>query len=617
MKVSNYIAEKIADFGITNVFMVTGGVAMHMDDSLGHSPRLKVTFHHHEQACAMAAEAYARIDNRPACVCVTAGPGATNAITGVVCGWMESQPMLVLSGQVRTQISVRSTGLNLRTMGVQEYDVTPAASHMTKYAALIERKEDVRYHLEKALYLMMAGRRGPVWLDVPLDIQAASVEPDELRGFDPVAEGYEEAPAPVEGFPSVPVNEDTSARILEKLRQAERPLIFAGFGVRASGGWADFMKMVHTLGIPVITGMSSVDIMAEEDPYYAGRSGMTGSRPGNFALQNCDVLLSIGSRQSIHQTGFDFSTWARGAYTIINDLDVEELRKPNLHVDLPVLGDARSLCRLLTEMVGSGENFRRENWLATIARWRERYPVVLDRMKAPQPDGLGNTYRFYDVLSDLLGPEDNIVVSCGTSRVAGSQTFRIKEGQRFVTNSSTASMGYGLPAAIGVSRADESRTVTLVTGEGSFMMNMQEMQTIATNRMPVRIFMVCNGGYHSIRQTQNAYFGKPLIGVGPESGDLDFPDPAKIAACFGFSYSESRSNETIADDLAKAMELPLPSLTAVYVTTTQKTEPKTASRKLEDGTFVSAPMEDLAPFLPREELAENMFIPLTDASLAR
>ena len=602
IKISDYIAEFLADHGVREVFMVTGGGAMHLDDALGHSKRLRATYHHHEQACAMAAEAYSRIHNIPACVCATCGPGATNVMTGVLCAYMESLPMIVLTGQVRTQITVRSTGLDLRTMGVQEYDVTKSAAPMTKYAVMVERAEDIRYHLEKAMFLSMYGRRGPVWLDVPMDIQAARVEPQELKSFDPEEEG-------LKCVPSIP--DETITKILEILLRAERPLIFGGFGIRASGAYDLFKELVVRLGIPVIDGMSSVDLMEEDHPLYAGRSGMTGSRAGNFALQNCDVLLSLGSRQSIHQTGFSFDTWARDAYTIINDIDINEIRKPNLHVDLPVCGDVRELITKLLERTEGDGLFAVDEWIARIHEWRRKYPIVTESEKGPQPDGLANTYRFYDVLSDLMKEDDILCVSCGTSRVAGSQTFRIKKGQRFITNSSTASMGYGLPAAEGLARACEGKDITLVTGEGSFMMNMQEMQTIRTNNMPVRIFMVCNGGYHSIRQTQNAFFGKPLIGIGPESGDLSFPDTKKVADCFGFSYGECMSNETIAEDLARAMELPLPALIRVEVTTTQKTEPKAASRKLADGTMVSSPLEDMAPFLPREELRANMLIPLT------
>lgn len=620
LKVSDYIAQKVFEAGIRDVFMVTGGGAMHLDDSFGHSPNLQCTFNHNEQASAMAAEAYARLNNRPAAVLVTTGPGAVNTLTGVLCAWMESIPMLVISGQARFETTVRGMGLKLRSTGIQEYDVVRSASPMTKYAVMTEHKEDVRYCVEKALYLMMAGRRGPVWLDIPLDVQAADIEPEKLRGYDP-SENPEEVPSPI--------SDETVRKILQKLHEAERPVLFGGYGVRAAGAVREFREFKDLLGVPVLTGMSSVDLVTEDDPYYAGRTGMTGNRSGNFAMAGSDLFLSIGSRQSFLQTGFDYTEWARGAYTILNDLDAEELRKPNLHVSLPVVGDAREL---LEKLIGAlqTEGYTKEHplyensgWLKRNLERKKKYPVVTEEEKKPLPDGKTNIYRFYDVLSDALPEGAQVIGSCGTSRVAGTQTFRIKKGQRFYTNSDTASMGYDLPASIGLARSTQTwnsltkgqktdPVINLVTGEGSLMMNLQELQTIATNHLPVRIFLIQNGGYHSIRQTQNAYFGKPLIGVGPESGDLEFPDPGDLARTFHFSHGALTSNETIEKEMRKALALPLPAIIEVHCSTLQKTMPKAASRKLPDGTMVSAPLEDMAPFLDRKELAENVEIPLTE-----
>ena len=609
MKVSDYIAERCIETGIQDVFLVTGGGAMHLDDSFGHSEKLRCTFHHNEQACAMAAEAYARVDNRPACVLVTTGPGATNALTGVLCAYMESIPMLVLSGQARFATTVRGTGLPLRTSGIQEFDVTLSASPMTKYAVMTEKKEDVRYALEKALYLMMHGRRGPVWLDIPLDVQAAEIDPSALRSFEPAAEGYKDPPAPSAGL----VEE-----IADRLLAAERPVLFGGFGVRASGGIASFRDLSDLLGIPVLTGMSSIDLLPETHPYYAGRTGMTGNRSGNLTMAGSDLFLSIGSRQSFLQTGFNYPEWGREAYTILNELDENELKKPNVRCDLPVICDAKELMdRLISTLKTRGAS-KEHPYCAKAAGWtaraRERlfrFPTLTEAECAPQPDGLSNIYRFYDELSKQLPQGADVIASCGTSRVAGIQMLRLKEGTRFYSNTATASMGYGLPAAIGLARGT-GREITAVTGEGSIMMNLQELQTIVTNRIPVRIFLICNGGYHSIRQTQNAYFGKPLIGVGPESGDLDFPEPEKLAACFGLHYGCIPDNPTIEARMREAMALPLPALIEVRVSPLQKTEPKPSSRRLPDGTMVSSPLEDMAPFLSREELAANLEIPLTE-----
>lgn len=614
MKVSDYIAKEVRKAGITDVFLVTGGGAMHLDDSFGHSPDLRCTFQHNEQACAMAAEAYARVCNRPAAVLVTTGPGAVNTLTGVLCAWMESIPVLMISGQARYETTVRGMGLPLRSTGIQEYDVTKSAAPMTKYAVMVTRKEDVRYCLEKALFLMMSGRRGPVWLDIPLDVQAADIIPERLRPYDP-------SENPEEAVPPIP--DKTIQKIIRKLHDAKRPVLFGGYGVRAAGAVREFRELKDLLGIPVLTGMSSIDLVTEDDPFYIGRTGMTGTRAGNFSMAGSDLFLSIGSRQSFLQTGFDYQEWAREAYTILNDLDAEELKKPNLHVSLPVVGDAKELLlKLNAALKKEGVTkehplFAHSGWLTRNQERKQRYPVVTPEEKATLPDRKTNVYRFYDVLSEQLGEGAQVIGSCGTSRVAGTQAFRIKKGQRFYTNSATASMGYDLPAAVGLARsADQSlengKEINLVTGEGSLMMNLQEMQTIATNRLPVRVFLIQNGGYHSIRQTQNAYFGKPLIGVGPESGDLDFPEPEDLARTFHFSHGAVTGNETIEEEMRSALRLPLPALIEVHCSELQKTMPKAASRKLPDGTMVSAPLEDMAPFLDRKELQENVEIPLTE-----
>ena len=610
IRVSDYIAEKLADCGITEVFSVTGGGAMYLNDSLGHSSRLHCLYQHHEQACAMAAEAYARLGGRSAAVCVTSGPGAVNAMTGVLCAWMESMPMIVLSGQVRSVLTVRSTNLPLRSMGVQEYDITKSVSAMTKYAVMTRSPQDIRHDLEKALALAVNGRRGPVWLDIPLDVQAAVIDPEELCGYDPAEDpSFQTAPE---------IPDSTVSTILAKLGTAGRPVLFGGFGVRAAGAEERFRTLVSLLGIPVTLGASSVDLVPHDDPYFIGISGIAAGRAGNLALQNSDVYLSIGSRQSLLQTGYSASAWARESFTILNDLDENELRKPNFHVSLPVPGDAGELLdKLIAALEKEGVSpekpfFGKTEWLEKCRRGREKYPPVTAAMKAPQMDGRVNLYAFYDALSDALPEGAVLAVSCGTSRVAGTQAFRVKEGQRFLTNSATASMGYGLPAAVGACVSLGRKEVTLVTGDGSLMMNLQELQTIAGNALPVRIFLIENDGYHSIRQTEKNFFGGTPVGIGPDSGDLSFPDFSAVAGAFGLRYTACRANDTIREDVRRALMLPLPCLISVKVTTAQGTEPKPSSRRLSDGSMVSAPLEDMAPFLAREELREEMSIPLTE-----
>lgn len=603
-KVSEYIADHIAEWGIRDVFTVTGGGAMHMNDAFGHHPKLHCTYQHHEQACAMAAEAYARMDNRMAAVCVTTGPGATNAITGVLGGWMDSIPMLVFSGQARYATTVAASGLKLRSMGVQECNIVPVVASITKYAQMIIHPEDIRYHLEKALYMAVNGRPGPVWLDIPLDVQGAVIETEELRGYDP-QENPEEKPAEI--------SQDVIQQILDKIEKSRRPVLFPGNGVRLAGAMDDFQKLVNILGVPVITGMSSVDAMESEHPYFAGRSGGTGTRPGNFALQNSDVLLSIGNRQGFAQTGFQYQDWARGSYTILNDIDENELKKPSLHVSLPVCGDAGDLIRKLSceaKLRGADETnplFKGRDWIRQCQVWKQKYPVVTAKHYETIEEGCTNIYAFYEELSKAMQEEQTLMVSVGTSRVAGSQAFRVKKGQRFITNPNTASMGFCLPAATGICVAQPGKPVICVTGEGSLQMNLQELQTIWQNRLPVKLFVINNQGYHSIRQTQQSYFEPPLVGVGAESGDLSFPDLSRIIPAYGFSYRAVHAAEELPETLHQILEEDGASVCEVFVTKYQKTEPKTSAKKLPDGSMVSAPLEDMYPFLSKEELEENMF----------
>ena len=606
-KVSDYIADTLAAYGIHHVFTVTGGGAMHLNDSLGHHPELSCMYHHHEQAAAMAAEAYARVDNHMAAVCVTSGPGATNAITGALCGWMDSIPMLLLSGQVRYDTTVRSSGLNIRTMGVQEYDIVKSVEPMTKYAVMVEEPKKVRYHLERALFLAVHGRPGPVWLDIPLNVQSAVVETEELEAYD-CREDRDQIPEEI--------SQDVIEMILEKIKSARRPVMFAGHGIRLAGAYDRFQRLVELLGIPVVTGMSSIDLMESAHPLYVGRNGGTGDRAGNFAVQNSDVLLSIGSRQSFLQTGFAYEKWAQNAYTILNDIDGEELKKKSLHVSLPVVGDAAGLIdqlvKKLEERGCTGEHTwfscsaAASGWLKKCSGWKNKYPVVTEKHYQELEPGRTNIYAFYQQLSELLPDGAQILVSVGTSRVAGSQAIYLKKNQRFYTNAVTASMGYGLPAAIGVCVASGKKEVICVTGEGSLQMNIQELQTIRHHQLPIRIFVINNEGYHSIRQTQNSYFKGNLVGVGEESGDLSFPDLECLAPAYGIAYDSCRDSRTLREDLERVLHGPKPCICQVFVTKQQKTEPKLASRQLPDGTMVSASLEDMYPFLPREELEENM-----------
>ena len=651
MKVSDYIAKKLTESGITDVFMVTGGGAMHLDDGLGHEPGLHCIFNHHEQACAIAAECYARIHNKIAAVCVTTGPGGTNAITGVVGGWLDSIPMLILSGQVRYDTTARSTGLGIRAMGDQEFDIVKAVDCMTKYSEMVLDPMRIRFCLEKALYLAQSGRPGPCWLDIPLNVQGAYIETDELLGFD--KDDYENGGTgwsahgtgcagctlcmmnKISGRPVMipedvagqgekrqvlpkPVTVETARTILKKVREAKRPVINAGNGIRIGKAYDVFARVVEKLGIPVVTGWNSLDCMYDEHPLYVGRAGHMGDRPGNFAVQNSDLLLSLGSRLSIRQVGYNYPTWAREAYVIYNDIDEEELKKPTVHVDMPVHADVKDLLEKL-ELVLDEEEFMPEGgpkdkkavdwWVKRCQEWKEKYPVVLPKHYAAGDDAPANIYAAIKEISRRAEEGQITVVGNGSPCVVGGHAYEMKKGQRFISNSAIASMGYDLPAAIGACVADHTQDIILVTGDGSIQMNIQELQTIIHHKMPIKIFLINNGGYHSIRQTQKAHFHEPLVGVGVDSGDLSFPDMEKLSWAYGYPYVAAHHNSELGAAVEKTLKTEGPVICEIFVDTEQKFEPKAEAKMMPDGTMVSVPLEDLAPFLSDEEMDENMIIP--------
>ena len=605
MIVADYIADFLVDHDINQVFSVVGGGSMYLNDSLGHHSRLQVMYTHHEQAASIAAESYARLTNRIAAVCVTSGPGGTNAMTGCLCGYMGSIPMLVLSGQVRYPFTVRASGLPLRTVGEQEFDICKSVSAMTKYCEMVTDPMQIRYHLEKAFFFATSGRPGPSWLDIPLDVQNAQIDPAELPSFDPNC--------CAELLP-LPVSDDIVKNILHRIEKARRPVLYVGMGVRLAGAFSDFEQLINRLGVPVVTGMSSVDCVPNDHSFYGGRAGATGDRAGNFAVQNSDLLLAIGNRLSLKHTGYNIDTWARGAYKIVCDIDRYELQRETLQIDQPLWADARDLIRQLNESLISNPlvDGHHGDWVAQCRTWVARYPVVKEAHYCT-PDGKANIYAFYKELSKYLQEKEIVVSTSGMSRVVARQALEIKKGQRFIVNHATSPMGYCVPASIGACVGNNKNPVWLITGEGGLQMNIQELQTIKHHNLPIRIIVINNEGYHSIRQTQNAFFKNHTpIGIGQESADLSFPDLSKIAAAYGFSYSVCHTNTDLPAVLGQLLASDAPSICEVFVTKTQGTEPKSASKRLEDGRMVSAPLEDMAPFLSREELESNMFIPLVE-----
>ena len=611
-RLADYVADFLVSKGITDCFMVTGGGAMHLNDAIGHKEEIHCTYSHHEQASAIAAEAYARIDNRIAALCVTTGPGGTNAITGVVGGWLDSVPMLVISGQVRYDTTARymeqfTDGLPLRAVGDQEFDITKSICCMCKYATMIEDPNQIRYALEKAYYLAMTGRKGPSWVDIPVNYQGCMIETDELPGFDPQAENEEklDTTAPKK------IDPDLIRQVLEKIKQAERPVLYAGNGIRLSGGYAEFRKAVDFLGIPVVTCWDSIDAIESEHPFYVGRGGIMGDRPGNFAVQNADLVLAVGNRLSIRQVGYNWQTWAREAEVIMVDIDPAELKKTTLHVEVPICGDAKDFFSQMNARLEKEVSplFSGEEWIEVCRRWKEVYPVT--QPKHWEEDGkYANVYAFVNYLSNQLKEKSLTVVSNGSACVVGSHNYEIKKDARFLINSAIASMGYGLPAAIGACIAADRRETICLEGDGSIMMNLQELQTVLTNQLPIKIFLINNQEYHSIRQTQTNLFGDHTkIGIGPESGDLSFPSYEKLAVAFGYPYYAAHSNAEMKMAVENTLKEEGAVFCEIFVSPEQFFEPKSATKRLPDGSLFSPPLEDLAPFLPEEELQGNMFIP--------
>lgn len=600
-RVSDYIAEFLGNNGIKDVFTVVGGGAMYLNDSLGHNKNLRCIYNHHEQACSIAAESYARIHNKIAAVCVTTGPGGTNAITGVVGAYLDSIPMLVISGQVRYSTTVRSTGLNLRSLGDQEFDICKAVNSMTKYCEMVIKPEKIKYCLQKALHYATTGRPGPCWLDIPLDVQSAYIDTDKLESFN---YGEYDKTLPQE------IQDNLLEEILDKIKQSKRPVIYAGNGIRISGGHKEFEKLVDKLNIPVVTAWNSIDEIYDSHELYVGRAGIMGDRAGNFAVQNSDLVLSIGCRLSIRQVGYNWKTWARGAYTIVVDIDKEELKKPTVRIDLPVCMDAKKFIEALNSKIDS-EISRKEDWINKCNNWKNKYPVVMEKYYN-DIDGKANVYAFVKELSNSLNENQITVVGNGSACVVGSHAYTIKKGQRFIINSAIASMGYDLPAAIGASVAEQSQDIICITGDGSIQMNLQELQTIVHNNFPIKIFIINNNGYHSIRQTQSNFFEKPFVGIGEESEDLSFPDMSKIANAYGIPYYSIKTNKDINKKINEVLDLKGAVICEVFVSEKQNFEPKSATKKLADGSLISPPLEDMAPFMSREELKENMIIPLIE-----
>jgi acetolactate synthase I/II/III large subunit len=597
MKLSDYVAQYLADHGVRHVFMLTGGGAMHLNDSFGREKRIQYVCCHHEQACAMAAEGYARTSGRLGVINVTTGPGGINALNGVFGAWTDSVPMLVISGQVKRETCLENYLLpGLRQLGDQEADIVPMVRVITKYAAYVEDPLTIRYHLDRALYLARSGRPGPCWLDVPLDVQSAVVDETELRSYDEKEDRPECDLAAVRA---------ACRQIADRLEAAARPAIMAGNGIRCAHAEQAFDGLIRSLQIPVALSRTARDLLSSDDSLYCGRAGIDADRAGNFTVQNADVVLVIGSRLGMRQVSYNWRSFARNAFVIQVDVDAAELNKPTVQPDLPVHCDVSVFLRELNSCLAWTDADRRvhSEWLEWCRERVSRYPGVLPQQRVAA--GALNPYHFCEYLSRQLSEDDVVVCGNGSAFIVMFQAGVVRRGQRWFFNSGCASMGYDLPAAVGAAFARPGKRVICVAGDGSIQLNIQELQTVAHHRLPVKIFVLNNSGYLSIRQTQQAFFGR-LVGESSTSG-VSFPDMVKVATAYGLSaFRIELAN--MENGIARALADPGPVLCDVVVDPQQGFEPRVSSRQLPDGRIVSPELEDMFPFLSREELESNRLV---------
>ena len=611
IRVADYIAQRCVEAGARHVFLVTGGGAMHLNDAFGRHPDLTPVCFHHEQGAAIAAESYYRVSNRLAILNVTTGPGGINALNGVYGAYVDSLGMLVVSGQVKRETYLRNYPIHLRQLGDQEVDIVSMVRPIVKYATVLQDHLKVREVMDKAILLATHGRPGPVWVDVPVDVQGTLVDPDELHGFSgdllelscdsDVTENtrLELINAKIE------ISDNDIQQIVDRLKMAKRPVIFAGSGVRISGMEKQFLDLVDKLKIPVVTGWNAHDALANDSPYFAGRPGTVGDRAGNFTVQNADFLLVIGSRLNIRQVSYNWKSFASNAWKVMVDIDEAELNKPTLNIDLKINADLRCFIpKLIDAVVGLGASDQHKNYLQWCRERVSRYPTVLPEYSSNKTNV--NPYVFIEDLFNRLGPKDIVVTGNGSACVISFQAAKLRQGQRLYTNSGCASMGYDLPASIGASIATGSKRVICIAGDGSLMMNLQELQTMVGYNLPVKVIVLNNNGYLSIRQTQQAYFSDNMFGIGPEDG-VTLPDFVKLGNAFGIkSIKVENLSEWSSQEVQNLLNSDEYALIEVIIDPAQQFSPKLASRKLDDGTMVSPSLEDMAPFLSREELAANL-----------
>lgn len=592
-KLSDFVMDFIANLGVKDVFILPGGGCMHLVDSLGRHKNLRHICNLHEQACAVAADAYAQYTNNLGVALVTTGPGGTNAITGVAGSWLDSIPCLIISGQVKRADCAENTGL--RQLGFQEINIIELVRPITKYAMIIKEPATIRYHLEKAVHLARTGRPGPVWIDIPLDVQAAMINESDLPGFD-----SDEVEQPMD--PAV-LQHDIHAAI-ELLNSSERPVILAGNGIRLGKGQQEFLRLIEIFKIPVLTTWKAIDLLPESHWLFVGRPGSVGQRGANFSLQNSDCFLCIGARLDFGQTGYNHQNFARSAKKIMVDIDPAEIGKMKTRIDIPIVTDSKSFLQELLRHTDKFSKTDYSGWLARCKVWQASYPVVLPEYWIEK--GSVNHYVLIDVLSEEMSFDDLLIPgSSGACSEVSMQAFRVKKGMRIFNTEGLGPMGFGIPAAIGGCIASGKKRTVCIDGDGGFQMNIQELEVVKRENLPIKFFVLNNGGYGSIRTTQRNYFEGRFVASNPDSG-LSLPDILKVAGAYGIKTERLLDHADIRQKVNQIINMNGPVVCEVMISPDQITAPRLSSIQRPDGSMESKPLEDLWPFIDRNEFMANM-----------
>lgn len=597
IKLSDYVFGFVASLGVKHVFEVTGGGAMHLNDSLGACTDIEFVCTLHEQAAAMAAESYAKVVNDIGVCLVTTGPGGTNALTGVAGAWLDSTPMLVISGQVKRADLKGTTGV--RQMGVQEVDIVAMATPVTKYAVTVTDPLDIRFHLEQGVHLARTGRPGPVWIDIPLDVQGAMIEEHALRAFVP-------DPDPAAALATGAHLASAVRRTIELLNAAERPVVLIGNGVRLGNARREMRALIERLRLPVLTTWPAHDMVPDDHPLMMGRPGPVAPRGANFTLQNADFVLALGARLDLVVTGYAPQHFARAAQKVMVDIDAAELRKMAGTVQLPVCADVRAFISEFDRQANAVLDRDRGSWDARCREWKHKYPVVLPAYRA-LVEGV-STYVLAEAISAASAPEDVIVSG---SSGAGIEIFclaaTLREGQRLFLTTALGAMGNGLPAAIGACLAHGRRQTILVDGDGGLQLNIQELEVIRRLQLPIKLFVLNNEGYASIRTSQSRYFGR-LAGADATSG-VTLPALKGVVEAYGLTHAAIDHDGDLVRQVRTLLAVPGPLVIEVRTPREEPRAPSLSSTRRPDGSMASRPLEDLWPFLPREEFLANMIIP--------